>query len=62
LKFPSSLESQDNVEEAPMQVVFFLGGEISSNFDLQNMISTYTKDFSGKKNDPYYSPDFEKIK
>ncbi len=45
-----------------MQVVFFLGGEISSNFDLQNMISTYTKDFSGKKNDPYYSPDFEKIK
>jgi hypothetical protein len=43
------------------QQCFFFCGEISPNFDLQNMISTCTKDFSWKKNDPY-SPDFEKIK
>jgi hypothetical protein len=33
-------------------------GDISPNFDLENMISTYTKDFSWKKND-LNSPDFE---
>jgi len=32
------------------QCFFFLSfGEISPNFDLKNMISTYTKDFSWKK-------------
>jgi hypothetical protein len=46
--------------------VFLFFGEISSNFHLENMISSYTKDFSWdkkkKKEDPN-SPDFEgKIK
>jgi hypothetical protein len=36
---------------------FFSFGEISPNFDLQNMISTYTKDFPCKKDGPN-SPDF----
>jgi hypothetical protein len=44
------------------QCFFFSFGDISPNFDLKNMISTYTKDFSWKKND-LNSPDFEgKIK
>jgi hypothetical protein len=33
-------------------------GEISPNFDLNNMISNYAKDFSRKKKVPN-SPDFE---
>jgi hypothetical protein len=33
-------------------------GEISPNFDLNNMISNYAKDFSWRKKVPY-SPDFE---
>jgi hypothetical protein len=28
--------------------VCFLGGKIAPNFDLENMISTYTKNFSWK--------------
>jgi hypothetical protein len=34
-----------------LPVIFLMGGgaEISSNFDLENMISTYTKDFPLKK-------------
>jgi len=35
-----------------------MGTSVSPNFDLKNMISTYTKGFLVKKNDPN-SPDFE---
>jgi hypothetical protein len=39
------------------KAVFLFTGEFSPNFDLKNMISTYTKDLSWKKND-LNSPDF----
>jgi len=38
---------------------FALGGEISPNFDLKNMSSTYTKDFSWGEKKELNSPDFE---
>jgi hypothetical protein len=34
---------------------FFYFGEISPNFDLKNMISTYTKDFSREKKTPKFA-------
>jgi uncharacterized membrane protein len=37
----------------------FFGGEVSPNFDLKNMISTYRKDFSMEKNGPN-TQNFEK--
>ncbi len=37
-----------------------LTGEFSPNFDLKNMISTYTKDFSWKKKRPKFA-DFEDV-
>jgi hypothetical protein len=42
-------------------VFFFFPGQISPNFDLKNMISTYAKDFSKKKYGPN-SPDFKDFK
>jgi hypothetical protein len=41
-----------------MQFQCLCFGEIPLNFDLKNMISTYTKDFSWKKKDPK-SPNFQ---
>ncbi len=43
-------------------VFFFIIGEFSANFDLENMISSYRKGFfRSKKNGPN-SPDFEEKK
>jgi hypothetical protein len=39
----------DNMHIFHPMFLFFFGGEISQNFDLKNMISTYSKDFPWKK-------------
>ncbi len=45
-----------NFVPSKFQSVFYLGGEFLYFFDLKNMISTHTKDFSIKKkvNDPKF--------
>jgi hypothetical protein len=40
---------------------FLFTGVFSPNFDLKNMISTYTKDFLWEKKNPPNSPDFEEF-
>jgi hypothetical protein len=47
--------------EMYLQASVFFRGEILPNFNLKNMILTYTKGFSWKKKGPNF-PDFEGIK
>ncbi len=47
LRGPDWARTRPRPVDAASSVVF--GGEISPNFDLKNMISTFTKDFSMQK-------------